>query len=371
MSVTLLEPYFGGSHRQWAEGYIAHTTHNITLLTLPAQAWKWRMQGGAITLARAFSAHPTPDAVLASGMMNVATFRALTGYTGPLALYLHENQLTYPQNSRQHHGWRYGFVNYISALAADQLLFNSRYHLEAFFNELPRMLKHFYDLNELDTIEPLRQRAAVLPVGIDLTRYDTHQSGKKADQPPLIVWNHRWEEDKNPAAFFRALEQLISANVEFRVAIVGEQTAHNTTAFQAIRDKLGPRLVAYGYQPHFADYARLLWEADYVVSTAIQEFFGVSVVEAIYCGCTPILPHRLNYPHLLPTAAHNTCLYRGDHALAGLLLRHLRGETALNTNLQPLMAQYNWSQLAPRYDATLTHLAQRPLKPRVPPPPDT
>ena len=42
----------GGSHQAWAEGYAAHSAHMVELLTLPARFWKWRMHGGAVTLAR-------------------------------------------------------------------------------------------------------------------------------------------------------------------------------------------------------------------------------------------------------------------------------------------------------------------------------
>ncbi len=38
--------------------------------------------------------------------------------------------------------------------------------------------------------------------------------------------------------------------------------------------------------------------ADILPVTSIHEFFGISVMEAIYCGCYPILPRRLTYPEL-------------------------------------------------------------------------
>jgi hypothetical protein len=46
-----------------------------------------------------------------------------------------------------------------------------------------------------------------------------------------------------------------------------------------------------------------------VVSTAIQEFFGIAVVAAIYCRCFPVLPRRLAYPEVTPEASHEACLY--------------------------------------------------------------
>ena len=37
MKILLLEPYCGGSHRAWAEGYAAHSRNEVTLLSLPAR----------------------------------------------------------------------------------------------------------------------------------------------------------------------------------------------------------------------------------------------------------------------------------------------------------------------------------------------
>jgi glycosyltransferase involved in cell wall biosynthesis len=361
VKILLIEPYYGGSHRAWADGYCHHSRHEITLLTLPAQFWKWRMQGGAVTLARLLEEQDLQsDVILASDMLNLATFRALTSertQNTPVALYFHETQLTYPQNSRQQHGWRYGFINYISALAADAVFFNSYYHLDVFFKTLPNMLKHFGDYNELPTVEILRRKSSVLALGLDLQRFDAHRVEKPAnDEPPLIVWNHRWETDKNPGLFFRALYGLVERDVAFRVAITGENFQQNPTEFEDARERLGDRVVQYGYRVEFADYARLLWEADIVVSASNQEFFGGSMAEAIYCGCVPILPWRLNYPYLIPEAAQEACLYKGN-ALMSALEHHLRGDLRVDVAaLQAHIGQFDWSAMAKLYDDALAAL---------------
>ena len=51
MRILALEPYYGGSHRAFLDGWVAHSRHEWTVLELPAYKWKWRMRHAAITLA--------------------------------------------------------------------------------------------------------------------------------------------------------------------------------------------------------------------------------------------------------------------------------------------------------------------------------
>ena len=165
---------------------------------------------------------------------------------------------------------------------------------------------------------------------MDLQRFDDHRPAVPRDpsRPPLIVWNHRWEYDKNPQPFFAALIQLAAEGVPFEVALVGENVRQQPEEFEEARARLGSRVVQYGYVASFADYARLLWEAHIVVSTSNQDFFGISVVEAITCGCWPILPKRLNYPALVPELWLSQTFYRHDAGLLRLLRAHLGRSTA-------------------------------------------
>ncbi|MDX1664963.1 MAG: DUF3524 domain-containing protein, partial [Candidatus Promineifilaceae bacterium] len=80
MHILLLSPYHAGSHRAWAEGYRRHSAHTVELLTLPGRFWKWRMHGGAVTLAQRFMRRkkPLPDLILATDMLDLTTFLALT-----------------------------------------------------------------------------------------------------------------------------------------------------------------------------------------------------------------------------------------------------------------------------------------------------
>ena len=100
MKILLLEPYFTGSHRSWAEGLKKHSNHDITILSLPGRFWKWRMHGGAVSLSKEFvKLQGTFDLILATDMLDLTTFLSLTRKQTsdiPTVVYFHENQLSYP-----------------------------------------------------------------------------------------------------------------------------------------------------------------------------------------------------------------------------------------------------------------------------------
>ena len=354
MNVLLIEPYYTGSHQAWADGYQAHSRHEVRLLTLPGRFWKWRMQGGAVTLAhRSRDLNQQPELILASDMVNLPIFLTLAGRlsTVPVALYFHENQLTYPLQPGEKRDLNYGFINYASALRADAVFFNSTYHLESFFDELPRLLKHFPDYNELWTVDALRRKSGVLPLGLDLARLDIPAPETQKTGRPLILWNHRWEYDKDPETFFRAVYTLAGEGLDFGLILLGESFRNWPVEFLDARERLGERIVHFGYIEDVAAYRRLLWLADVVVSTALHEFFGASTIEACYCGCYPILPRRLSYPEQIPPSFHDPCLYEDfDGLLARLRHALLHVEEVRAVSLQPHMQRFDWQHMAAHYD---------------------
>ena len=381
LTIWLLSPYHSGSHAAWAQGYEAHSRHRVQILAMAGQFWKWRMQGGPLELAAQARARladgERPDVLLATSMVNLPAFWALLRREAglpqiPAVVYMHENQLTYPPPPGSKRDLTYGMLQHLSMLAADCVCFNSAYHLASWFDELPRLLKHFPDYNHLDTITATRRRAQVLPVGCDLLRLDRYRPlGETGTQPPgagreaadgvrlgahqpapLVLWNQRWEYDKDPATMLRALYALADAGLSFRVALAGENFRVMPAEFAEARRRLGDRLVHYGYASGEAAYARLLWDADVVLSTAVHEFFGISVIEAMYCGCWPVLPRRLSYPELVPPEYHDQCLYDSFDGLLDRLRAALAGAGSL-PGLPAAAARYDWRVQAPRYDALL------------------
>jgi glycosyltransferase involved in cell wall biosynthesis len=373
MRILFLDPFHGGSHAAVAEGYARHSRHQITLMSLSiAGGWRWRMRGAAVTLARQVRERkPAFDLILTTDMLDLATFlgltRDLTAHT-PVAVYFHENQLTYPLPPGRTRDLSFPWINYTSALSADAVIFNSTFHRNAFLDALPGLIGRYHDHQERDLVERIRTKAHVLPPGIDLKRLEigdwrleqTYHSPISNLQSPIVLWNSRWEYDKQPEAFFAALDALEARGVDFRLIIAGEAIDPNAAEFVAARERLALRTVAWGYAPDLARYRALLWQADIVVSTAIQEFFGIALVEAMYCGCLPITPRRLSYPELIPKEHHATCLYDSQADLVDKLAAAITNNSRLHEHpFHEIAAQYDWRQMAARYDALFEGLRVR------------
>jgi len=95
-----------------------------------------------------------------------------------------------------------------------------------------------------------------------------------------------------------------------------------------------------------------------VVSTAVQESFGASVVEAMYCDCLPLLPDRLAYPQFIPAPLRGLCRYRSDEELVERLAALCaEPERARSVSLRLEAARYDWSLLSPEYDRRFRALA--------------
>jgi glycosyltransferase involved in cell wall biosynthesis len=360
MKILWLDPFHGGSHAAVAAGYAARSAHAVSLLALPIDGgWRWRMRGGAVTLARlAREAGARPDLIVASDMLDLATFRALTGdFLGgvPAAVYFHENQLTYPLPPGRQRDLGLAWINYTAALCADAVVFNSAFHRDELLGALPGLLGRYHDFRELESVAAIAAKSHVLHPGVDLGSLDG--AGPDDDGgAPIILWNGRWEYDKQPAAFFAALEGLEARGSAFRLIVAGEHIDPNAPEFAAARERWGPRALHWGYAPTRAAYGALLRRAKVVASAALQEFFGIGVVEAMHCGCAPVLPRRLNYPQLIPPALHAACLYDDPGAMVELLARALAAPAAPG-RWRALAAPYGWEGAAPLYDALFAALA--------------
>ncbi|MCF8044309.1 MAG: DUF3524 domain-containing protein [Desulfarculaceae bacterium] len=359
LNIVFLEPFCGGSHKDFSLGWQANSAHDIELLTLPDRFWKWRMRGSALYFAKRMESIDTCDAVAATDMMNVADLRAFSGNREvPLLLYFHENQLTYPEGPGEKRTGEFGYINLTSALAADRVVFNSQFHRDRFFQAAESLIQNVPDHPPEWIMEDIRNKTGVLYPGC---RFPVTGAGipPSCGKPPLIVWNHRWEWDKQPEVFFSVLRDIRDAGVPFRLALVGESYERIPKVFARAEEDFSDHITAFGYVESRQKYLELLSQGTVVVSTAIQENFGISVVEAVRMGCFPLLPERLSYPEIMPERFHDQVIYSDRADLVKKLTHLLLNPGGYDSTRQILsgeMEKFSWDRMAPAYDREILRL---------------
>jgi glycosyltransferase involved in cell wall biosynthesis len=293
--------------------------------------------------------------------MSLSDYKVLSkGQCHPALTYFHETQLTYPLAPGEHMDYQFGFTDVTTALAAERVLFNSRTHCDAFFSKLPSFLKMMPEYRPAWVVEAIRKKAGVLYPGCRFPAQRLSTAEFSREVPPLIIWNHRWEFDKNPDDFFQALDTLMENGIAFRHALLGENYQAIPKAFTGARDRYRERIVQYGYVESRQEYINWLKRGSIVISTARQENFGIAVIEAVRYGCLPLLPARLSYPEIIPKRFHPQVLFKDPGELVNKLSRLIANHSGfqkLRRDLSEAMSRFAWENLIDRYDQELEKLA--------------
>ena len=315
------------------------------------------------------------DAIFCSDMLPLAEFRGLVPTSIrelPTVLYFHENQLTYPNQSAHQQGERdhhFAFTNFVSALAADAIWFNSEFHRSEFFAAFESLLDRMPDFPLTQHLEKIHERSSVHPPGI----VTAAERPAREPGPLRILWNARWEHDKNPNLFFEALREL-GKTTSFRLSVVGESFDHQPGVFRQAEEEFSNVTDQWGFVTDHTAYRQILASADVVVSTAIHEFFGIAIAEAAAAGAIPVVPRRLAYPELFEGSdAKNNCyFYDGSmsqlvqklQSLAGMINpspgtnapKSLAQADAIRRGSTALARRFSWSGLVLTMDTPLREL---------------
>ena len=139
--------------------------------------------------------------------------------------------------------------------------------------------------------------------------------------------------------------------------VVGEEFKNERTCFTRARTKLAKHILQFGYIDSFDEYAKWLWKADILPVTSNQDFFGASIMEAVYCDTTPILPTRLTYPNLFHEDENPEIFYQSTNDLIHKLENILCNYSIFKSiNYQNIAKNYDWSIMATKYDDILENL---------------
>lgn len=356
MKIALLEPYFSGSHRQWAETLQKYSAHEIHLFTMPGRYWKWRMRGAAFTLGEELiDSEIKFDLVLAGSMLDLGLLKAViqSRYSElPVILYFHENQFAYPWQANDRditkkRDYHYKFINAASAFLADKVVFNSDFNRRTFVEGALDLLKRFPDYRLHSRVEKLKTDSVILHPPVEVEKFQTDEQAAD-DGPPVILWNHRWEHDKNPAAFFKMLRRLKEEQVEFRLIITGENYRRQPLDFTDAQNEFKKELLHCGYAPSAEDYRKLLTRADILPVTSNHDFFGISVVEAAAAGVLPVLPRRLSYPELFSN--QEAVFYNDDEELTAIMIQLCQKTGSVSETSLKRLRRFSPVEIVPAYD---------------------
>ncbi len=356
MRILFLEPFHGGSHREFVTGLQEYSRHAIDVETLPARLWKWRLRTAGLTLAQRVSNPERFNLVVATGLLDLAQVRAVWGArTPPLLLYLHESQISYPVPTGRSANVEFLWKDVINVLTADHVVFNSEFHRRTFRSQLPSVIDQLPDTDDRPVVPLSRidRNSSVLYPGC---RFDDVKPEVSPNDLPTVIWNHRWEFDKNPKEFVNALVQVASRGVQFKVALLGERLIPEPEALVHARAELGDRIIYDGFPPRSV-YLRYLAGGSLVVSSAVQENFGIAVMEAMYAGCMPLLPRRLVYPEIIPSDLHKRCLYDSPDDLVDRLSQELQMSQIEKDRWKKIAEPHAWSRVIDNYDSLFEAIA--------------
>ena len=199
-------------------------------------------------------------------------------------------------------------VNLYSALCADHVAFNSEWNRQSFLLGAQRLLSKLPDHVPPGLTELIYNRSSVLPVPLPDQLFLPRQQAQRPQAGPLqIVWNHRHEYDKGPDLLLLIVRELILGTQPFRLHVLGQRFRRRPEAFDELDAVLHEYYQRDGIEPGVnqtissrTDYQQLLMRSDIVLSTALHDFQGLSMLEAVALGCYAVAPDALAYPEYLP-----------------------------------------------------------------------
>ncbi|NBB80329.1 MAG: DUF3524 domain-containing protein [Verrucomicrobia bacterium] len=351
MRLLLLSAYHSASHRYWCEGLMAALPEfDWTIKTQPARHFSWRVRASGWLWALAddpeLSTHY--DRVVATSLCEVVTLKALCPALRdtPLWLYFHENQFAHPIGERQwaHHqqGWQFQSIQ--NALCADRIDFNTAFNRDTFFAGARKLLKKFPERLPGKPLARLEANSGVLPVPLTGRFVPLRNTPKN---PRLIVWNHRWEWDKQPERFLKALAGLVAEGVDFEVAMLGSGGGRKKGEFDDYRKLLGSRVRHWG-EADEATYISFIREAGIGTACPLHDFQGLATLELAQAGATMVVPRRVAYPECLP----------GAHFFEGSEANQAADVAALKDALHDVLSNRHTSTIDPKVIPSWSTLAE-------------
>jgi glycosyltransferase involved in cell wall biosynthesis len=369
VKALLLSAYAAASHVHWRAQLLTQCPDWAwTVLELPPRHFSWRVRGNPLywSLEEQQTLQRPYDVLVATSMVDLATLRGLVPSLCrcPSLLYFHENQFQYPAGRARHGLLEAQMVNLYSALAADRLGFNSAWNRDSFLAGVDHLLGRLPDRVPPGVTQRLSAKSTVLPVPVDTpvagAGLPWGESPRYPAGPLRLLWNARFEHDKGGGRLLALLRLLETTGLDWQLAVVGQQFRDAPPAFAELGERYRERLVHFGFLPRRDALAAMQRGADIVISTALHEFQGLSVAEAVMAGCLPLVPDRLAYRELYPAPfryASHECDEQAEARAAVKALLKLAEGLAQGAIQPPSLEGLQARALGPAYRKLLAQLA--------------
>lgn len=364
--LALLDALHNGSHAAWSTGLAAAMPAagwQVELHTLPGRHWKWRMQGAALQFAASLHG-PPPDALLVTDMLDAARLRGslpAAWRSVPLIAYFHENQVSFPWKSTEDRDQRiaYAFANIQSAAAADAVWFNSQHQLDAFLQGIPSVMARLPDALPRGLVERIQAKSQVIAPGIQFPPMPTGHLQRPLRRPIRLLWNHRWAPDKQPEYAVAAWNELLQLGIPFEIDLLGTGPRDPDSPLLAWAAAHPKYVTSFEPAADRTSYGARLAAADAMVHSPLQEYFGISVVEALHAGVLPVLPEAHAYPEYVHGLAFASTPRTAAAAVRAITQAPPAAIGQWRQAAHACALPYSWDRMRPVYAAALDRICMR------------
>lgn len=332
LDILALEPFYGGGRRHMLETLIHYSKHRWTLLKLPPRRIERRLTAAAHWFAEQLTRHwvGRVDLLFTSEALNLADLYRLMPslLKKPAVVYFHSNQLPHPNATSDS---PLDMANLNTATAANEIWFNSMFHLRDFFTRAASLVARHPELSNRNPVHELTQKAQLVPPPVDFTPiHDAVMNGQVPRKKRTIFADTR---DANVKVLNGALAQLNRRGEKFELITVGPVEELNPDQARITL----PETDEHGH-------VKAMLSSGIFLSTRESAPADYRGVRALAAGCWPIVPQAGCYPEIIPAKIRGAAMY--DGSVADLASRiqdcwHLEHPTGFEDQLADILLQFD------------------------------
>lgn len=310
LDILALEPFYGGMRRTMLEIIVRCSRHRWTVLKLPPRRMERRLTAAAHWFAEQLTRHwvGRVDVLFASDALNVADLYRLMPalMKKPSVVYFHANTL--PEKTRDKQG-PHDLVNLSTATAANEIWFNSMFHLKSFLVKAAGVVDRYPELSGQNPMPSLTAKAHLMAPPVDLGWVrEIGKTGIKRNDRLFFVDTR----DADVTALNMALATVMRRGEKFELVTVGPV------------EDLSPDLPRHTVsETDDAAQIAAMHQASVYLSAKPKTTCDLHALRALATDCWPVVPKSGVYLEMLPKKLHSTCMYDNDpDSIAGKLQDH-------------------------------------------------